>query len=168
MTAEKRSGGGQVILSREATALLPPGTPGQLLDGGFFRFEAPPALIPRRPLNTLAGSALALGQCSQLLHPELLRKVITTHQGFSGDFRDVTCVFVRVGVRRSHAEAAEFVRELNTFFTYAQRESSAAPRRAADDGLHRQGQRALRRLRRAHRPAEQGAAGVPLRLQALA
>jgi adenylate cyclase len=124
VVSEKRSGGGEVILSREATALLPPGTPGQLLDGGFFRFEAPAKITPRPPLNTLAGGALALGQCSQWLHPELLRKVITTHQGFSGDFRDVTCVFVRVGVRRSHAEAEEFVRELNTFFTYAQRECS--------------------------------------------
>jgi class 3 adenylate cyclase/tetratricopeptide (TPR) repeat protein len=53
-----------------------------------------------------------------------LRKVLTAHQGFSGDFRDVTCVFVRVGARRSHSEAAAFVEELNTFFTFAQRECS--------------------------------------------
>ena len=124
VAAEKRSGGGEVILSREATALLPPGTPGELMDGGFFRFVQPGTITPRPPLNTLAGGALALGQCSQLLHPELLRKVLTTHQGFSGDFRDVTCVFVRVGGRRSHAEAEKFVQELNTFFTFAQRECS--------------------------------------------
>ncbi|MDY7229633.1 AAA family ATPase [Hyalangium rubrum] len=123
VAAEKRSAGGEVILSPEAAALLPYGTPGQERDG-FFRFEPPAEITPRTPQRLLTGGALALGQCSQFLHPELLRKVITTHQGFSGDFRDVTCVFVRVGMRDSHREAAELVREMNTFFTFAQRESS--------------------------------------------
>jgi adenylate cyclase len=123
VAAEKRSSRGEVILSPEAAALLPPGTPGEWRDG-FFRFEPPEQIAPRPTRLTLAGGALAMGQCSQLLHPELLRQIITSHQGFTGDFRDLTCVFVRVGARRSHAEAEAFVRELNTFFTFAQRESS--------------------------------------------
>ncbi len=123
VAAEKRSGGGEVVLSREATALLPPGMPGEPRDG-FFRVDAPATIVPRARVPSLVGlasGALAPEQCSQLLHPELLRMVVATHQGFSGDFRDVTCVFVRVGTRHSHAEAAAFVEEMNTFFTFAQR-----------------------------------------------
>jgi adenylate cyclase len=123
VAAEKRSSGGEVILSREASALLPPGTAGELREG-FLRFEPPPNLTapPARVLPI--GGARALGQCALMLHPELLRKVITTHQGFAGDFRDITCVFVRVGTRRLHTEAEAFVREMNAFFTFAQREST--------------------------------------------
>ncbi len=123
VAAEKKSGGGEVILSAQAASLLPPGMQGEVRDG-YFCFTPPEAIAPRPPQGLLAGGALALGQCSQFLHPELLRKVITAHQGFAGDFRDLTCVFVRVGARRPHREAAAFVRELNTFFTFAQRESS--------------------------------------------
>jgi adenylate cyclase len=123
VAAEKRASGGEVILSPEAAALLPPGTRGEWRDG-FLRFEPPEQITARPARPQLAGGALAMGQCSQLLHPELLRKIITSHQGFTGDFRDITCVFARVGARRSHDEADAFVRELNTFFTFAQRESS--------------------------------------------
>jgi len=124
VAAEKKSSGGEVVLSPQAAALLPDGTPGESRDG-FWRFLAPGNVTspPQRALPI--GGARALGQCSLLLHPELLRKVMTSHQGFTGDFRDITCVFVRVKSRYSHAETEAFVRELNEFFTFAQRESTA-------------------------------------------
>jgi len=122
--AEKKSSGGEVILSREASALLPPNTAGEPREG-FFRFAPPANHIPPPQRALHVGGARALGQCSLLLHPELLRKVMTSHQGFTGDFRDITCVFVKVGSSRPHAEAEAFVREFNGFFTFAQRESNA-------------------------------------------
>ncbi len=124
VAAEKRSSGGEVVVSREASTLLPPDTEGERLEG-FLKFAPPKNLttLPPRPLPV--GGARTLGQCALLLHPELLRTVITSHQGFTGDFRDITCVFVRVGARRSHAEAEAFVEEMNAFFTFAQRESTA-------------------------------------------
>ncbi len=124
VAAEKKAAGGEVILSREARALLASDAEGEARDG-FLRYLPPvhPTPLPPRPLPV--GGARALGQCALLLHPELLRKVITTHQGFAGDFRDITCVFVRVGTQHSHADAEAFVREMNAFFTFAQKESSA-------------------------------------------
>jgi len=124
VAAEKKSAGGEVILSGEAAALMPPGTAGEPRDG-FFRFVPPENLTapPQRMLPV--GGARALGQCSLLLHPELLRKVMTSHQGFTGDFRDLTCVFVKLKTRSAHSDTEAFVRELNKFFTFAQRESNA-------------------------------------------
>ena len=124
VAAEKKSSGGEVILSREAAGLMPPGTAGEPRDG-FFRF-VPPANLAAPPQRVLpVGGARALGQCSLLLHPEILRKVMTSHQGFTGDFRDLTCVFVKLKTRKPHSEAETFVKELNEFFTFAQRESNA-------------------------------------------
>jgi class 3 adenylate cyclase/tetratricopeptide (TPR) repeat protein len=124
VSAEKKSLGGEVVLSPQAAALMPPGTAGEPRDG-FFRF-VPPANLAAPPQRVLpVGGARALGQCSLLLHPELLRKVMTTHQGFTGDFRDLTCVFVKLKTRSAHSDAEAFVKELNGFFTFAQRESNA-------------------------------------------
>lgn len=124
VAAEKKSSGGEVVLSPQAAALLPDGSPGESRDG-FWRFLAP-GNVTAPPARALpVGGARTLGQCSLLLHPELLRKVMTSHEGFKGDFRDITCVFVRVKSRYGHSEAEDFVRELNGFFTFAQRESNA-------------------------------------------
>ncbi|WP_225411860.1 AAA family ATPase [Stigmatella hybrida] len=123
VAAEKKSRGGEVFLSQEASALLPPGLLGEAR-GGSFQFVPSSAIATQPPRNLSVGSALMLGPRARMMHPELQRTAISAHQGFSADFRELTCVFVRVGTRRSHDEATEFVRELNAFFTFAQRESS--------------------------------------------
>lgn len=123
--AEKKARGGEVVLSGEARALLPPGCQGEVRDGCFKvdalpalgAFEAP-AWAPRmEDLITL------VERCSRLLHPLLFTRTLNTHQDFIGDFRDITCLFARVVTTGSHADAAAFVEELNPFYELVQHES---------------------------------------------
>lgn len=123
--AEKRAMVGEVLLSPEAWALLPEAARrGESRDGAWRLEPFAPLQARPAPSFTLAGGDDLVGRCALLLHPVLFTKITTVHQEFSGDFRDVTCFFLRFTGTSKPSQAEEFTRELNAFYEYVQRESA--------------------------------------------
>ncbi|MBJ6764133.1 AAA family ATPase [Myxococcaceae bacterium JPH2] len=124
--AEKRAAVGEVILSAQAWALVPESARrGEVRDDGCFRLDPAAALEARtvEPRPTPGGLEL-VGRCALLLNPVLFTKITTAHQQFSGDFRDVTCFFLRFTSARGPSEAEAFTHELNAFYEFVQKESA--------------------------------------------
>ncbi|QSQ25151.1 AAA family ATPase [Pyxidicoccus parkwayensis] len=123
--AEKRATVGEVLLSAEAWALLPDATRrGEPRDGAFRLEPSAPLQAQPPPSFTLTGRDDLVGRCALLLHPVLFTKITTAHQEFRGDFRDVTCFFLRFTNTSKPAQPEDFTRELNAFYEYVQRESA--------------------------------------------
>ncbi|WP_163998201.1 AAA family ATPase [Pyxidicoccus caerfyrddinensis] len=123
--AEKRATVGEVLLSPEAWALLPDAArKGEPRDGAWRLEPSAPLQAWPAPSFTLSGGDDLVGRCALLLHPVLFTKITTAHQEFSGDFRDVTCFFLRFTNTSKPGQAEDFTRELNAFYEYVQRESA--------------------------------------------
>jgi class 3 adenylate cyclase/tetratricopeptide (TPR) repeat protein len=124
--AEKRATVGEVLLSAEAWALLPEHSRvGEARDGAFRLEPSAPLQSRQPPALALSRSDDLIGRCALLLHPVLFTKITTAHQEFSaGDFRDLTCFFLRFTNSCRPSQAEEFTRELNLFYEYVQRESA--------------------------------------------
>ena len=125
VNAEKRASVGEVLLSPEAWALLPEDARKGEARDGVFRLEPSAPLQSRPPPTFTPGSGNDLvGRCALLLHPVLFTKITTAHQEFSGDFRDLTCFFLRFTTTSKPGPAEQFTRELNAFYEHVQRESA--------------------------------------------
>lgn len=123
--AEKKSKGGEVILSPEAAALLPAGARGEARDACLRVDALPPSGASQPPVWVPRDEDMLplVERCSRLLHPLLFTRTLSTHEDFRGDFRDITCLFARVVTKGSHADASGFVQELNPFYELVQHES---------------------------------------------
>jgi len=125
VAAEKRATVGEVLLSPEAWALLPePVRQGVARDGAFRLEPSAPLSAPPAPAVAPPSGPELVARCSMLLHPVLFTKITTAHQEYSGDFRDVTCLFLRFGGAHASPHAEDFTRELNAFYEFVQRESA--------------------------------------------
>lgn len=125
VAAEKRARVGEVLLSPEAWALLPDlARVGEERDGAF-RLE-PSVPLEARPPPSVAtpGGEELVGRCALLLHPVLFTRITAAHQELGGDFRDLTCFFLRFRTDHSTSEVEGFTRQLNAFYEYVQRESA--------------------------------------------
>ncbi|WP_426752958.1 AAA family ATPase [Myxococcus sp. Y35] len=125
VAAEKRAAGGEVWLSPEAWAALPEASrQGGDRDGAWHLDPSAPLHAPPAPIFVLPSGPDMVTRCSLLLHPVLFTKITTAHQEFSGDFRDVTCFFLRFDTDGASRSTEDFTRELNAFYEYVQRESA--------------------------------------------
>ncbi|MFP2933340.1 AAA family ATPase, partial [Pyxidicoccus sp. 3LG] len=92
---------------------------------GAWRLEPSAPLKARAlPPVTPPGGEDLVARCALLLHPVLFTKITTAHQEFSGDFRDVTCFFLRFTSTTGPEAAEAFTRELNAYYEHVQRESA--------------------------------------------
>ncbi|RYZ35928.1 MAG: adenylate/guanylate cyclase domain-containing protein [Myxococcaceae bacterium] len=124
--AEKQATVSEVVLSPRAWSSLPEGArKGEAREGGNHRLalDAPVESV-KRPLPAASGGSELVGRCALLLHPVLFTKITTAHQEFSGDFRDVTCFFVRFTHAPADGDASSFTRDLNAYYEFVQRESA--------------------------------------------
>ncbi|MBN9684607.1 MULTISPECIES: AAA family ATPase [unclassified Corallococcus] len=124
--AEKQATVSEVVLSSRAWAALPESArKGEPREGGNHRLalDAPVESV-KRPLPAPTGGAELVGRCALLLHPVLFTKITTAHQEFAGDFRDVTCFFVRFTHAQSDTDPDAFTHDLNAYYEYVQRESA--------------------------------------------
>ncbi|QQR41990.1 AAA family ATPase [Myxococcus xanthus] len=125
VAAEKRATVGEVLLSPEAWALLPePARQGEARGNAYRLAPTVPLRVPPAPGFVLPSGPEMVARCSLLLHPVLFTKITTAHQEFSGDFRDVTCFFLRFDSQRASSRPEDFTRDLNAFYEYVQRESA--------------------------------------------
>ncbi|MCE9672646.1 AAA family ATPase [Myxococcus stipitatus] len=123
--AEKRARVGEVLLSAEAWALLPDlARVGEERDGAFRLEPSVPLPVGAPPSFSSKGGEELVGRCALLLHPVLFTKITTAYQELGGDFRDVTCFFVRFQTDHTLADVDAYTGELNAFYEYVQRESA--------------------------------------------
>jgi len=119
---EKKAQAGEVIASSELWELLPEGKVGEPRRGSFLLSSLPPAKEARRLAPPAIDAALA-ARAEQMLSPALFTKVTTGHQEYIGDFRDITCLFVRCGGLDHRGSAESLWGDLNPFYELLQREA---------------------------------------------
>ncbi|WP_342374561.1 AAA family ATPase [Myxococcus stipitatus] len=125
VAAEKRARVGEVLLSPEAWALLPDlARVGEERDGAFRLEPSVPLEARTLPNVSPPGGEELVGRCALLLHPVLFTRITSAHQELGGDFRDLTCFFLRFKTDHAPSEVEGFTRQLNAFYEYVQRESA--------------------------------------------
>lgn len=125
VAAEKRAQVGEVLLSPEAWALLPDlARVGDERDGAFRLEHSVPLVARPPPTFDFPGGEELVGRCALLLHPVLFTRITTAHQELGGDFRDLTCFFLRFKTDHPPSQVEDFTRELNAFYEHVQRESA--------------------------------------------
>ncbi|MCP3064461.1 AAA family ATPase [Myxococcus sp. K38C18041901] len=125
VAAEKRARVGEVLLSPEAWALLPDlARVGEECDGAYRLEPSVPLEARPPPVFAAPGGEELVGRCALLLHPVLFTRITTAHQEMGGDFRELTCFFLRFKTDHGPSEVEAFTRELNAFYEYVQRESA--------------------------------------------
>ncbi|HZI11140.1 MAG TPA: AAA family ATPase [Myxococcus sp.] len=125
VAAEKRATVGEVLLSPAAWALLPEADrKGEARDGAFRLEPSAPLQSSKPPPPALPSGDDLVGRCALLLHPVLFTRITTAHKEFSGDFRDLTCFFLRFTRAGGSSDPEAYTRDLNAFYEHVQRESA--------------------------------------------
>ncbi|AMX70041.1 adenylate cyclase [Leptospira borgpetersenii serovar Hardjo] len=123
ISAEKLASSGDIILSSELWNLLPTSKTGENINSDFHRLidcEKCENIIPL-PSRSAAEERISderfFKRCKHFIVPELYQRVTNIHKAFSGDYREVASVFVRIdSPLESNADSKNF----NNFFTYVQ------------------------------------------------
>lgn len=123
VVGEQEARAGEVIVSPELWERLPEGKAGGPRRGSFLLSALPPARLGRRAAPVAVDAGLA-ARASRLLPPSLFTKVTTGHQEFIGDFRDITCLFIRCGGLDHLGDAEALGRDLGQFYELLQREAN--------------------------------------------
>ena len=78
-----------------------------------------------KPLNIEINEKDFLKKCSHFVSPLLVEKISTSIQGFLGEFREVTSVFINIKGLDYINDLKKAINELNSFFKYIQKESKS-------------------------------------------
>ena len=122
VAAEKLAKAGEVVLSAEAWAALPLPKGGVAVGSGHRLLESPPVASGWKPEPPDAEPARSTD--ARLISPALYTKIVTAVDDALGDFRDVTCLFVRCEGLSHHGEVRELAEDLNAFYEFLQVESA--------------------------------------------
>lgn len=117
--AQKLARGGMVVLDSSALEKTEGKVTGSPIGERSFHAEICPfvnhELSGFRPLPTPPNNDRFLKTCSRFIPPQLLEKISESHQGFLGDFRQVTCLFVRFECEHAADNLQRLVASLNLF-----------------------------------------------------
>ncbi|EMJ97588.1 AAA family ATPase [Leptospira alstonii] len=123
ISAEKHTLGGEIILSAGLWDLLPASKVGESVDSNFYRLidcEKCENIVPP-PARSAAEERISderfFKRCKRFIVPELYQRVTNIHKAFSGDYREVASVFVRID---SPLESNTDSKSFNDFFVYVQ------------------------------------------------
>ncbi|MDI7236467.1 AAA family ATPase [Leptospira santarosai] len=123
ISAEKLASSGEIILSAELWNLLPTSKVGENVNSAFYRLvdcEKCENIIPlpaRSAPEERISDERFFKRCKRFIVPELYQRVTNIHKAFSGDYREVASVFVRID---SPLESNTDSKNFNNFFTYVQ------------------------------------------------
>ncbi|UOG60287.1 adenylate/guanylate cyclase domain-containing protein [Leptospira noguchii] len=123
IASEKQALGGEIILSSSLWNLLPDSKVGENVNSDFFRLvdcekcENPLPPPSRSTTEERFSDERFFKRCRRFIVPELYQRVTNVHKAFSGDYREVASVFVRIDAPlESHTDSKNF----NDFFIYVQ------------------------------------------------
>lgn len=128
ISAEKHALGGEIILSADLWNLLPASKVGDAVNPNFYRLVdcekcenivAPPS---RSKAEDRISDERFFKRCKRFIVPELYQRATSIHKAFSGDYREVASVFVRID---SPLESSTDSRNFNDFFTHVQSVAAA-------------------------------------------
>ncbi|TGK29973.1 adenylate/guanylate cyclase domain-containing protein [Leptospira yasudae] len=123
ISAEKHALAGDIVLSSSIWDLLPASKTGEALGENFYRLtdcerventHVPPS---RSTADDRISTERFFKRCKRFIVPELYQRVTNVHSAFSGDYREVASVFVRID---APLESNTDSRNFNDFFTYVQ------------------------------------------------
>lgn len=121
--AEHRASGGDLIVDQRLWDLLPAPKDGEPVDG-FVRLAhadaRPPDAAPKGPRRTNGAEQALLERCARFIEPVLFRMATTSHTEYWGDYREVTCLFVRFDGISVAGDTDKALAALNDIYRFVQ------------------------------------------------
>ena len=126
--AEHHAEGGEIFVDQNIWSYLPDPKSGQPVNG-FVRLERGgdpgEGRMGRDALTVDDERSDLLESCARYMEPVLFRMATTSHSGYWGDYREVTCLFVRFTNVPVTGDAATALNRLNEIYRFVQEGAKA-------------------------------------------
>lgn len=115
--------GGEIFVSEKVWEMLPESKKGERVENHYKIFNADVMEVSNKKSyvideHTFEKNHLKL--CAKFIAPVLYKKVTSGHADFVGDFREVTCLFLRFDGLNYTENASHNISLLNTFYEHVQ------------------------------------------------
>ena len=128
ISAEHHAEGGDILLARDIWDILPEPKAGHPVNG-FVKLESSKeyagSTVSADPIAPVNGEWDLLQDCARFMEPVLFRNATTSHSGYWGDYREVTCLFVRFTDVPVAGDVDVALARLNEIYRFVQESAKA-------------------------------------------
>jgi len=121
--AEHHAQGGEILVDRKIWSRLPSPKSGSSVNG-FMKLqsvcERVSNFVFQQPLPDARQDRELLEDCAHFIEPVFFQQAITSHSGFSGDYREVTCLFARFADLPMEGDVEEALSRLTDVYRHVQ------------------------------------------------